>query len=147
MDSSLAAAHELQVRDRGFRKSVRRSWTQSYLYLARSMWALYQDVLGNVEPQVAQLRAIFRQARDKRTERSWKKNCSDGELDDTRLVEGIAGERHVFKKRGEVERRNRPEDGRRRWAQLISLCTKLLHASLVDEMQPSLRGQSGAYAS
>ena len=82
----------------------------------RNMWALYEDILCNVEPQVAQLRAIFRDAKDKKTERIWKRNCSDGELDDTRLVEGIAGERSVYKKRGEAEVRNQlGENTRRRY--------------------------------
>ena len=36
-------------------------------------------------------------------ERIWLRNRSDGELDDTRLVEGVAGERLVFKKRGQTE--------------------------------------------
>ncbi|CAE7247024.1 unnamed protein product [Symbiodinium microadriaticum] len=79
-----------------------------------NMWALYEDILCNVEPQVAQLRAIFRDAKDKKTERIWKRNCSDGELDDTRLVEGIAGERSVYKKRGEAEVRNQLGENTRR---------------------------------
>ena len=80
----------------------------------RNMWALYENILCNVEPQVAQLRAIFRDAKDKKTERIWKRSCSDGELDDTRLVEGIAGERSVYKKRGEAEVRNQLGENTRR---------------------------------
>ena len=82
--------------------------------LIRNMWALYEDILLNVEPQVAQLRAIFRDAKDKKTERVWRRNRSDGELDDTRLVEGIAGERGVYKKRAEAEVRNQPGENTRR---------------------------------
>ena len=82
--------------------------------LIRNMRALYEDILLNVEPQVAQLRAIFRDAKDKKTDRVGRRNRSDGELDDTRLVEGIAGERSVYKKRAEAEVRNQPGENTRR---------------------------------
>ncbi|CAJ1427783.1 unnamed protein product [Effrenium voratum] len=68
-----------------------------------SMWKMYKEVLASVEPQVAQFKAILRQAREKKMERIWLRNRSDGELDDTRLVEGVPGERLVFKKRGQTE--------------------------------------------
>ena len=75
---------------------------------------MYQEVLSTVEPQVAQLQSILRQAKDKKSERIWLRNRSDGELDDTRLVEGIAGERLVFKKRGTTESKSKSDDDDRR---------------------------------
>ena len=75
---------------------------------------MYKEVLSTVEPQVAQLQAILRQAKDKKLERIWLRNRSDGELDDNRLVEGVAGERLVFKKRGTTESKCKPEDDDRR---------------------------------
>lgn len=67
------------------------------------MWAMYNNVYGQVEPQIAQLQAILQQAQDKKRERVWLRNRPDGELDDTRLVEGVAGDRLVFKRRGKAE--------------------------------------------
>lgn len=75
-----------------------------------SMWKMYLEVLSTVEPQVAQLQSILRQAKDKKLERIWLRNRSDGELDDTRLVEGVAGERLVFKKRGTTESKSKSDD-------------------------------------
>jgi translation elongation factor EF-G len=78
------------------------------------MWKMYKEVLSTVEPQVAQLQSILRQAKDKKLERIWLRNRSDGELDDTRLVEGVAGERLVFKKRGTTESKSKSDDDDRR---------------------------------
>lgn len=99
------------------RELARQAWQSRLTEIEKmdpNMWALYEDILLNVEPQVAQLRAIFRDAKDKKTERVWRRNRSDGELDDTRLVEGIAGERGVYKKRAEAEVRNQPGENTRR---------------------------------
>lgn len=74
---------------------------------------MYKELLSSVEPQVKQLHSIFQQAKGKTTERIWIRNSSDGELDDTRLVEGVAGERLVFKKRAKAESKNVLEDERR----------------------------------
>jgi von Willebrand factor A domain-containing protein 8 len=41
-------------------------------------------------------------------ERVWIKRQSDGELDDTRLTEGLTGEANVYKRRG----MEKPENGR-----------------------------------
>ena len=79
----------------------------------RSMWKMYNEVLSSVEPQVAQLQSILHQAKDKKLERIWLRNRSDGELDDMRLVEGVAGERLVFKKRGKTETKSKFDDDNR----------------------------------
>jgi hypothetical protein len=39
-------------------------------------------------------------AESRQQEREWQKFQLDGELDDARLVDGVAGERHVYRKRG-----------------------------------------------
>ena len=75
---------------------------------------MYNEVLSSVEPQVAQLQSILHQAKDKKLERIWLRNRSDGELDDMRLVEGVAGERLVFKKRGKTETKSKFDDDNRR---------------------------------
>eukprot|EP00929_Paragymnodinium_shiwhaense_P058805 TRINITY_DN29464_c0_g1_i1.p2 TRINITY_DN29464_c0_g1~~TRINITY_DN29464_c0_g1_i1.p2 ORF type:complete len:704 (+),score=153.80 TRINITY_DN29464_c0_g1_i1:2401-4512(+) len=77
----------------------------------QSMWNMYNGILGAVEPQIAQLQTIFRQVQDKKKERVWLRNRPDGELDDARLVEGVAGDRLVFKKRGRADSAPDPADG------------------------------------
>ena len=54
---------------------------------------LYENYLNNVSNEVAQLRAIIRNLQNKGKERIWVKNKTSGDLDDTKLVDAIAGDR------------------------------------------------------
>ena len=78
--------------------------------LDEKAWRMYHGLLAKVEPQIAQLRAVLANARDRRRERVWLKGQTDGELDDARLVEGLAGERLVFKRRGRAPDTGRDDD-------------------------------------
>ena len=49
---------------------------------------MYHGLLAKVELQIAQLRAVLMNARDRRRERVWLKGQTDGELDDARLARG-----------------------------------------------------------
>lgn len=46
-----------------------------------------------------QMRSMLRQLKSSSDERVWIRNQSTGDLDDTKLVDGVAGERLVFKRR------------------------------------------------
>jgi hypothetical protein len=59
--------------------------------------------LEPIRGDVANLRAALLEVEHKTTERDWIKRQLEGELDDSKLVEGIAGEKHVYKRRGIVE--------------------------------------------
>ncbi|XP_060665010.1 von Willebrand factor A domain-containing protein 8 [Drosophila nasuta] len=52
--------------------------------------------------QVQQLKAILEAMQTKSKERLWQKYQTDGELDDTRLIEGITGEKNIYKRRSEA---------------------------------------------
>ncbi|TPX40629.1 hypothetical protein SeLEV6574_g06527 [Synchytrium endobioticum] len=58
----------------------------------------YRD---NVRREVYELRTILEAAEAKCRERVWLKNQTTGDIDDTRLVEGVVGERAIYKRRGE----------------------------------------------
>lgn len=66
-------------------------------------WATYQRYADRVEPEIGQLRAILGNLESVEQERSWLKHQSSGELDDSKLVDGVAGERLVFKRRGQSD--------------------------------------------
>ena len=51
------------------------------------------------------LRTIISGLQAKSKERQWMKNQTQGELDDMRLIEGITGEKSIYKKRGEQVRK------------------------------------------
>lgn len=66
-------------------------------------WETYQRYFDRVEPEVSQLRAILGNLESVEQERTWLKHQSSGELDDAKLVDGVAGERLVFKRRGQSD--------------------------------------------
>lgn len=62
---------------------------------------LYIKYLDNVKKPIQQLRNILDGLEAKKKERQWLKHQTSGDLDDTKLIEAITGEKNVFKKRGE----------------------------------------------
>jgi hypothetical protein len=92
----------------------------------------YEHFAGQVRKQVQALRLVIGGLQAKAKDRQWLKNQTTGErdrrrprtvsltltptrsfklgeLDDTRLIEGITGEKSIYKKRGEQD----PEPGKR----------------------------------
>ena len=59
------------------------------------------EIRFQVRKQVQSLRTIISGLQAKSKERQWLKNQTQGELDDMRLIEGITGEKSIYKKRGE----------------------------------------------
>ncbi|XP_055526444.1 von Willebrand factor A domain-containing protein 8 [Wyeomyia smithii] len=68
---------------------------------------VYMEFAGPVKKQVQQLRVILQALQAKSKERQWQKHQTSGEMDDTKLVEGITGEKSIYKKRVEQD----PEPG------------------------------------
>jgi hypothetical protein len=68
---------------------------------------LYEQYASHVRKQVQSLRTIISGLQAKSKDRQWLKNQTQGELDDTRLIEGITGEKAIYKKRAEQD----PEPG------------------------------------
>lgn len=46
---------------------------------------------------------VLEQAESRARERTWLRNQTSGELDDGKLVDGVTGERLIYKRRGEEE--------------------------------------------
>jgi hypothetical protein len=64
--------------------------------------ASYGAYYARVAGQVAELRTVLESLRTKQSERVWLRNQASGELDDSRLLDGAAGERLVFRRRGDA---------------------------------------------
>ena len=62
----------------------------------------YQKYLDAVKLQIGQLRVIVESVRAKQKERAWLRHKTQGELDDMKLVDGLVGERTVYRQRGEI---------------------------------------------
>jgi hypothetical protein len=71
--------------------------------MTENEWDTYKGMLDRIAPHVSSLREQLGAAKDRKSERTWLRRRSDGELDDDRLVDGAAGERLVFKRRGKPD--------------------------------------------
>jgi von Willebrand factor A domain-containing protein 8 len=71
--------------------------------MSESDHEMYSEFLAPINNDIANLRAALRAVEYKATERDWIKNQIDGELDDSKLIEGIAGDKHVYKRRGMLD--------------------------------------------
>ncbi|TBU30306.1 AAA domain-containing protein [Dichomitus squalens] len=69
---------------------------------------LYGSLLAAVEGHITQLHDLLENLAAREEERVWVKRQTDGELDDSRLTEGLTGEATVYKRRGMAK----PELGR-----------------------------------
>ncbi|KAL0082790.1 AAA domain-containing protein [Phycomyces blakesleeanus] len=61
----------------------------------------FQKYMENIRREVRELRVILESVEAKNKERVWLKNQSSGDLDDTKIIEGLTGERAIYKKRGD----------------------------------------------
>ena len=62
----------------------------------------YERLLRPVAKEVKQLRVLLASREAKAKERTWQGRQTHGELDEARLVDGMAGERQVYKRRAET---------------------------------------------
>ncbi|KAJ8253375.1 hypothetical protein GJAV_G00212230 [Gymnothorax javanicus] len=65
--------------------------------------ATYERFSGAVRRQVQSLRVILDSLQAKGKERQWLKNQAVGELDDAKIIDGLTGEKAIYKRRGEQE--------------------------------------------
>ena len=64
---------------------------------------VYESYLQNVKTEIDQLRMIIESLKSKGKERIWMRNKSSGDLDDTKLVDALAGDKNVYKIRAESD--------------------------------------------
>ncbi|XP_014326008.2 von Willebrand factor A domain-containing protein 8 [Xiphophorus maculatus] len=63
----------------------------------------YQRFSSAVRRQVQSLRIILDSLQAKGKERQWLKNQAMGELDDAKIIDGLTGEKTIYKRRGELD--------------------------------------------
>lgn len=64
---------------------------------------LYGQFYNAVSKQVQSLRVILGNLQAKNKERHWTRHQTSGELDDVKLIDGLLGEKTVFRRRTEQE--------------------------------------------
>jgi hypothetical protein len=65
-------------------------------------WKRYESLHEQVGIQIQQLQVMLKDIKRRKEERVWLKRQSTGELDDSRLVDALAGEKDIFKRRGKL---------------------------------------------
>ncbi|KAM3861847.1 von Willebrand factor A domain-containing protein 8 [Diretmus argenteus] len=65
--------------------------------------ATYERFSKAVRRQVQSLRIILDSLQAKGKERQWLKNQALGELDDAKIIDGLTGEKAIYKRRGELD--------------------------------------------
>ena len=63
----------------------------------------YQRIRGEMSQDISAIKALIEGLQAKSKEREWLKNQTDGELDDDKLVEGLVGEKLIYRRRREPE--------------------------------------------
>lgn len=64
---------------------------------------LYEEFHKGVSKQIQSLRVILGSLQAKSKERQWLRHQTSGELDDTKLIEGLTGEKTIYRRRAEAE--------------------------------------------
>ncbi|KAI8855150.1 hypothetical protein BC829DRAFT_378230 [Chytridium lagenaria] len=73
----------------------------------------------NIKKEIRELRVILEAAEAKKRETVWLKSKTSGDLDETKLIEGIAGEKAIYKLRGDNEDNFNFQDLPKRIASMI----------------------------
>ena len=69
----------------------------------QSEWDMYQRFLNPIKNDIQNLRAVLNQVEIKESESGWIRRQTHGELDDARLVDGVTGDKFIYKRRGIVD--------------------------------------------
>lgn len=91
------------------RKMALRAWKERLkeIEMSEHHGALYEQFISSVRPNIRHLRTILDSLKAKSKERQWLRHQTHGDVDEGKLIEGVIGEKGVYKRRGERE----PEAG------------------------------------
>jgi hypothetical protein len=73
------------------------------LDMSDAQMEVYARYMTNVQREIREMRVTLEAVEAKNKERVWLKNQISGDVDDTKLIEGITGERSIYKRRGETD--------------------------------------------
>ncbi|RUS15547.1 hypothetical protein BC937DRAFT_92326 [Endogone sp. FLAS-F59071] len=93
--------HEMAMQKRLQQINMTEADAQGNLTRHRFFWQLYRKYLANVQREIRELRVVLESIEAKNKERVWLKNQVSGDLDDTRIIEGLTGEHAIYKRRGD----------------------------------------------
>ncbi|XP_044262539.1 von Willebrand factor A domain-containing protein 8 [Tribolium madens] len=90
---------------RAAREMGRRAFQEKLKEIGMSGYdaSLYNQFYHSVERQVQSLRVILGNLQAKNKERHWTRHQTSGELDDVKLIDGLLGEKTIFRRRAEQD--------------------------------------------
>lgn len=65
--------------------------------------SLYNQFYSAVSRSIQSLRVVLSSLQAKSKERQWSRHQTSGELDDNKLIEGITGEKTIYRRRADQE--------------------------------------------
>ena len=71
---------------------------------------MYKDFSANIQRDVSRLKGILAAVNLRSKERGWIKHQSYGEIDDAKIVDGITGDKYIYKRRGNIEEASFPKE-------------------------------------
>lgn len=96
--------HDLAIKER--MKALRMNESDMMVFFVFDLIEIceqsYRKYHSNVRREIQELRAILQTVQAKNKERVWLKHQISGDLDESRLIEGVVGEKNVYKRRGKV---------------------------------------------
>jgi hypothetical protein len=88
--------------------------------MGKDEYEMYKDFSANIQKDVIRLKGILASIESRTKERGWLKRQSYGELDDSKIVDGITGDKYVYKRRGSVEETPFPKEKHIRFVMDVS---------------------------
>lgn len=71
--------------------------------MEEQQWTMYERFANPIRDDISKLRGILDAMELRSSERGWLKRQPYGEIDDTRLVDGVTGDRYIYKRRNGME--------------------------------------------
>lgn len=71
--------------------------------MSESEWDMYQKFVEPIKKDISSLKATLGHIDLKQPETGWIKRQSHGEIDESRLVDGVTGERNIYKRRSRAD--------------------------------------------
>jgi von Willebrand factor A domain-containing protein 8 len=68
--------------------------------MGKQEWDMYERFAGPIKDDISKLRSILNAIELRSSERRWLKRQSYGEIDDTKLIDGVTGDKYIYKRRG-----------------------------------------------
>eukprot|EP00117_Sycon_ciliatum_P049088 scpid7831/ scgid4687/ Uncharacterized protein KIAA0564 homolog len=93
---------------------------------------LYDKLSASVRQQVAALKVVIEGLEAKQKDRSWTRHQTSGELDDNKLIEGLTGEKDIYRRRTDLDPDGQDQQKPKRLRLLVDVSGSMYRFNGVD---------------